>query len=86
MKKEKREKKKKYRDNFDDETTFANMNVEGFRWYDPHRKNRKKEKNDISKKEYWAMVRGAFRAMWPMFVCLIAGGILMWLLAYLWLT
>lgn len=86
MKKDKQEKRKKKADNFDTETTFANMNIEGFSWYDPHRKSRKKQKSDVTKKEYRAMVRGAFRAMWPIFVCLIAGALLMGLLTYLWLN
>ena len=36
-----RKEKRKKRDDLDMETTVADMNVEGFSWYDPHRKNGK---------------------------------------------
>ena len=68
----------------DTETTFADMNVEGFRWYNPNKKN-KKERVQLSRKEYWAMVRGAFAAMTPMFLCIIIAFAAMYLLAYCWL-
>lgn len=78
--------KKRKQDDLDTETTFADMNVEGFKWYDPQRKkNGGKPVEKPTKKEYWAMVRGAFRAMWPMLVCIVCGALLMFLLAYLWL-
>lgn len=82
MKKRKKEKEQE----LDTETTFADMNVEGFKWYDPN----KKKKNagqpiKLTRKEYWAMVRGAFEAMLPMFLCIIGGMLLMFLFAYLWL-
>ena len=78
-------KKKKKKDDLDMETTIANMNVEGFRWYDPNKKNKIRQTEKLTRKEYWAMVRGAFAAMWPMFVCIFIGGALVWLFAYLWL-
>lgn len=80
-----KKKKDKERVELDMETTVANMNVEGFSWYDPNRKNNKTQKTTVSRKEYRAMVRGAIRAMLPMFACIIAGACLMVLLAYLWL-
>ncbi|MBE7101268.1 MAG: hypothetical protein E7364_06630 [Clostridiales bacterium] len=78
---------KKKRDDLDTETTFADMNVEGFKWYDPQRKKNGKRANfnKPSKKEYWAMVRGAFRAYAPMFLSIICGFGIMILLMYLWL-
>ncbi len=69
----------------DTETTFADMNVEGFSWYDPKRKKEKSEKVSVSKKEYRAMVRGAFAAMLPMFLCILSAFAIVFLLAYLWL-
>lgn len=70
----------------DTETTFADMNVEGFHWYDPSRKGKNPpQKMDLSKKEYWAMVRGAFRAMFPMFACMFLVALLMFALAWVWL-
>ena len=77
--------KKKRKDDLDTETTVANMNVEGFRWYNPHRNTRREPIGKVTKKEYWAMVRGAFAAMLPMFACILAGGLFVVMLAYLWL-
>lgn len=77
--------KDKKRTELDEETTFADMNVEGFRWYDPNRKKANRTKISVTRKEYWAMVRGMFSAMLPFFLCLIAVGIFIYLLAYLWL-
>ena len=77
---------KKKKGDFDTETTFADMNVEGFKWYDPQRKKRRyRNIEKPSKKEYWAMVRGAFRAYAPMFLSIICGFALTVLLMYLWL-
>ncbi|MBR2330712.1 MAG: hypothetical protein IKA40_05640 [Clostridia bacterium] len=81
----KNEKKEKKNEEIDTETTIADMNVEGFRWYDPHRKKKQKTVSDVSKKEYRAMVRGAFAAMLPMICCIIGGALLVFLLMYLWL-
>ena len=67
------------------ETTIADMNVEGFSWYDPGKKKKKKEIGTVTRKEYWAMVRGAFAASLPMFLCILFGAALMVLLAVLWL-
>ena len=84
--KAKKEKKKREKEELDTETTVADMNVEGFSWYDPN----KKKKNagqpvKLTRKEYWAMVRGAFAAMFPMIWCILAGAALVFLLAYMWL-
>ncbi len=83
-KKEKRKKKNKSAQPLDTETTFADMNVEGFSWYDPKRKQ-KQNQVKLSKKEYWALVRGAYRAMLPMLLCMLVGFLAVFLLAYLWL-
>ncbi|MCI8369911.1 MAG: hypothetical protein HFE41_01880 [Clostridia bacterium] len=81
--------KKKRNDDLDTTTSFADMNVDGFRWYDPHMKRnggRKREKNKVTRKEYWAMVKGAFLAVGPYILGAIAIFGLMILLAYLWLS
>ena len=80
-------KKQKKQDDLDMETTFADMNVEGFRWYDPRRKKtgEKPQKIKLTRKEYWAMVRGAFSAYLPMFLCILGGMLFIFLLAFLWL-
>ena len=80
----KKEKRKRI-DNLDTETTFAEMNVEGFSWYDPNRGKRKAQQTQLTKKEQRALMRGAVRAMLPMILCILSGMLLMFLLAYLWL-
>ena len=81
-----RKKGKDKREELDTETTFADMNVEGFRWYNPDKKKGKPNGiGPVSRKEYWAMVRGMFEAMIPLFICIIAAGLFIFLLAYLWL-
>lgn len=85
-KKEEKRVQKARKKAIDTETTFADMNVEGFHWYDPNRKNKNApNKVELSKKEYWAMVRGAFRAMFPMFACMLLVALLMFALAWIWL-
>ena len=75
----------KKQDDLDMETTVADMNVEGFSWYDPNRKKGKPEQVSLTKKEQRAMIIGAYRAMLPMIGCILVGGLLMVLLAFLWL-
>ena len=82
--------KKNKKDDLDTETTFADMNVEGFRWYNPHAKKNKDGKRPhrqhISRKEYWQLVKGAFAAYAPVFIIVICVFLLMGLLAYVWLN
>ncbi len=78
------EKNRKEKQELDTETTFADMNVEGFSWYDPSKK-KNKQKIKIEKKEFWAMVRGAFEAYLPLFGVLIGVGVVIFLIAYFWL-
>lgn len=84
-------KKNKKHDDLDTETTFADMNVEGFRWYDPHLKKRKesgmnKHKPKTSRKEYRQMVRAAFAAYAPVFLIVILVFGIMALIAWLWVS
>ncbi len=84
-KNEKKEKKKQKAE-LDMETTVADMNLEGFKWYNPQKKKNPKDKiGKITFKEYWAMVIGAFRAFWPMLLMIILGFSLMIGIAYMWL-
>ncbi len=79
-------KKEKKRDTLDTETTIADMNVEGFRWYNPSlKKGKKKAAADLNKKEQRALIRGAYRAMLPMIICIGVGFLAMMFLAWLWL-
>lgn len=80
--------KKKRDDDLDTTTSFADMNVDGFRWYDPHMRKdgKKKNKTKVTRKEYWAMVKGAFLAIGPYILGAILVFGLMILLAYFWLS
>ena len=88
-----REEKRRIRDErkrlreaeLDTETTFADMNVEGFSWYNPNLKKQKAQKVEVSRKEYWAMVRGAFKSILPLIACMLAAGLIVFLIAFLWL-
>ncbi len=80
--------KNKKDDGLDTETTFADMNVEGFAWYNPSSKNKKdkKEKRKVSRKEYWQMVRGMFSAiLLPLGIFIASMGVVA-ILLYLWFT
>lgn len=78
---------KKKPDDLDTETTFADMNVDGFKWYDPSKKKKgmKNVTTPVSRKEYWAMVRGAFLAALPFIIGIVAIFGIVYLIAYLWL-
>ena len=60
--------KNKRDDELDTQTTIVDMNVDGFRWYNPTVKKQKTEnkqktvRHNVSRKEYWQMVRGLFAA------------------------
>ena len=80
--------KKKSDDELDTTTSFADMNVDGFKWYNPNakkRSNMRKVKTKISRKEYWAMVRGAFAAIAPFIIVSVLVFTLLFLIAYFWL-
>ncbi len=78
-------KKEKKKEELDTQTTVADMNVEGFRWYDPKKKEGGKEAPKLTKKEQRALIKGAYKAMLPMFLCMAVAFGLMFLLAWLWL-
>ena len=85
-------KAKKIKAELDTTTTFANMNVEGFKWYDPTLEKRLKEKEQgivhpkVSKKEYFQLVRGAYAALWPILLGIVAIFGTLIGIAYLWLS
>lgn len=78
----------KKKDELDTETTIADMNVEGFRWYDPSKKKNggRSTRPKISGKEYWKLVRAAFAAYLPSILIIVAVFGIMVVLAYLWLS
>ena len=83
---------KRKKPELDTTTTFANMNVEGFKWYDPTLEKRLAERKNgtvippkISRREYRQIVRGAFAALWPIIVGVVAIFGTLYLMAYLWL-
>lgn len=80
--------KRKPDDDLDTTTSFADMNVDGFKWYNPKAKKQsdmKKVKTKVSRKEYWAMVRGAFAAIIPFILISIVIFSLVFLVAYFWI-
>lgn len=80
-------KKNKKKDDLDTETTFVDMNVEGFRWYDPHLKKNndtRKHKQKLSRKEQWQLIRAAYAAYLPVFIIVILVFAIMGLIAWLW--
>lgn len=87
-----RKKKDKPKQELDTTTTFANMNVEGFKWYDPTLEKRKKEQEKgivqpkVSKKEYFRLVLGAYAALWPILLIIVAIFGALVGIAYLWLS
>ena len=76
---------KNKKDEFDTETTFADMNVEGFSWYNPARKRKGNQPVSVTRKEYWAMVKGLFLAMLPALACIVLAFLVVFGLCYLWL-
>lgn len=82
-------KKPEKQDDLDTETTFADMNIESFKWYDPTKKKRKDDtktvRRKISRREYWRMVGGAFVAFLPYLFGIICIFGIMIAIAYLWL-
>ena len=85
-------KAKKPRRELDTTTTFANMNVEGFKWYDPTLEKRLKQKEKglaqpkVTIREYFQLVRSAFAALWPVILCCVAIFGTLVGIAYLWLS
>ena len=85
-------KKKKVKAELDTTTTFANMNVEGFKWYDPTLEKRKKEQEKgvvqpkVSNKEYFRLVGGAYRALIPIILIVTVIFGILFGIAYLWLS
>ena len=76
-------KKKEYRD--DDGRTIANMNVEGFRWYNPQ-VEKKEQPVFLSKSDRRAVFFAGLKSFLLPAVCVLAGGIVAFLLCYfLWL-
>ena len=81
-----RKNKKDY--DLDMQTSFADMNVEGFRWYDPSKKkegNEKKVRRAVSRREYWQMVKSAFLAFLPYLAFFLVGMGIIVTLMYIWL-
>lgn len=81
-------KKNKKPDTLDTETTFADMNVEGFSWYNPNLKkgNNGKRREKLTRREYRQMVKGAFLAYLPVFLIVICVFGIMALIGWLWVS
>ena len=87
---EERKKRKKDEAELDMETTIADMNVEGFSWYNPAKKADAKSGNKdrivLTKEEKRAIRRAAIQAMIPFLLIVGVVFSLMYLLAMLWLS
>jgi hypothetical protein len=73
----------------DDGSTIADMNVEGFHWYqNPRNQARRKALNDlnVNRKERWAMMLAGFLAYLPTLLIILFGFGLAFLLMFLWMT
>lgn len=82
-----KEKKERKRDDLDTETSFANMNVEGFSWYDPSLKSDgKRDRVEFSRKEKRAISKAYLQTFLPFIGILCAVFLLIYLLARLWLS
>lgn len=84
--KSKSEDKNVERDELDTETTFANMNVEGFSWYKPDEKDGKKQGIQLSRSEQRVAIRGALLAFLPIIFGIAVVMAIVFGLAYLWLS
>ena len=81
--------KKKY-DDLDTETTIADMNIDGFSWYDPNRKKeresgKKPQSVQLTSRERRAVMKGALLAVLPFVACVMLATLAVFGLAYLWL-
>lgn len=87
MKKHKKPAKPAKPDDLDTETTFANMNVEGFRWYKPEIERRQPDQElpPLSRGEKRALRRAALAALLPTVGVVLLVGAALFGLAYLWL-
>ena len=81
-----KENKEQKKAELDTETTIADMNVPGFSWYDPKKKSGKQQSVKLTKEEERALIRGAYRAMLPLIASIAVAGIIVFLLAYMWLN
>lgn len=87
-----KKKSKRQKQDLDTTTTFANMNVEGFKWYDPTLERRIEDRKNgiippkITRREYWQMVRAALAALVPVILGIIAIFGILYCIAYLWLS
>ena len=81
-------KKNKKPDDLDTETTFVDMNVEGFKWYNPNMKKNgtRGDRQKLSRKEYWKLVRAAFAAYAPVFLIVILVFAIMGCIAWIWVS
>lgn len=80
-------KRKREKAELDTETTIADMNVEGFKWYNPAKKKGQSSSEPIklTKKERRAMILGAIRALFPFIAIVILVFVLVFAIAYIWL-
>lgn len=84
----KNEKKPKKHEEIDTETTFADMNVDGFSWYDPSKKkngNKSQGKIYLSRAEKWAMFKAAVGVTLPFILGVLGLGLALYAIMALWM-
>jgi len=80
-------KKEKKMDVIDDGRTVSNMNVDGFSWYQSKKTIKRKQKLmdlNLLPKERWAIIKGAYLAYLPVFLFILGGFVVTYLLFYVW--
>ena len=70
---------------YDDGHTIVDMNVDGMPWYNPNRTKDKKDRDKPRFKERMAMIFGAYRAILPFALLVVAAFSVVALVIYLWL-
>lgn len=81
-------KEKKEKVELDTETTIADMNIDGFRWYNPSKKKSQSSKQEhikLTRGERRAVMKGAIKALLPFVVVVLLVFVLVFAIAYVWL-
>ena len=84
----KKDKQPKQREELDMETTFADMNVDGFSWYDPSKKKnggKSQGKIYLTREEKWAMFKAGASVLWPFILGVVGLGVVLYLILALWM-
>lgn len=81
-------KRKKEKVELDTETTIADMNVEGFKWYRPDKKKDQSSSSEpikLTRKERRAMMKAVLATLLPFVGIVVLVFVFVFFLAYFWL-